>query len=213
MRINENTLLEGKCVVLVPYEREHVPRYHQWMTSPELQKLTASQPLTLEQEYEMQRRWREDDDKCTFIILDKKRWADPCVPEEDCMVGDVNLFLTDSEDPSLGEIEVMIAEPDNRGRGIGKEVARMMMCYGITSLGIHKFEAKIGKENQVSLALFQKFHFQEVSYSEVFQETTLQLRIDEEQEKRLTGDGSFMEEKNYRETKAAIRREPSGHSC
>lgn len=32
------------------------------MKSPELQQLTASEPLTLEQEFDMQRSWREDDD-------------------------------------------------------------------------------------------------------------------------------------------------------
>lgn len=32
------------------------------MKSPELQQLTASEPLTLEQEFNMQRSWREDDD-------------------------------------------------------------------------------------------------------------------------------------------------------
>jgi len=104
MRINEDTLLEGGNVVLVPYNADHVPRYllvgpvcdlvsdgcsvssfcpnlprifryHQWMCSPELQKLTASEPLTLEQEYDMQRDWREDDDSelppytCTFFLL------------------------------------------------------------------------------------------------------------------------------------------------
>lgn len=37
-------------------------RYHQWMSNPELQILTASEPLTLEQEYEMQETWRHDED-------------------------------------------------------------------------------------------------------------------------------------------------------
>lgn len=37
-------------------------RYHEWMKSPELQQLTASEPLTLEQEYLMQKSWRQDDD-------------------------------------------------------------------------------------------------------------------------------------------------------
>lgn len=62
MRLNQNTLLLGKKVVLVPYTSEHVPRYHEWMKSEELQRLTASEPLTLEQEYAMQRSWREDAD-------------------------------------------------------------------------------------------------------------------------------------------------------
>lgn len=43
-------------------------------------------------------------------MLDAAKWqAQPRPPEESCMVGDVNLFLTDLEDPTLGEIEVMIA--------------------------------------------------------------------------------------------------------
>lgn len=36
------------------------------MKSEELQRLTASEPLTLEQEYAMQRSWREDADSETW---------------------------------------------------------------------------------------------------------------------------------------------------
>lgn len=32
------------------------------MSDPELLKLTASEPLTLDQEYEMQETWRNDED-------------------------------------------------------------------------------------------------------------------------------------------------------
>ncbi|XP_026172053.1 alpha/beta-tubulin-N-acetyltransferase 9 [Mastacembelus armatus] len=200
MKINENTLLDGHKVVLVPYNAEHVPRYHEWMKSPELQQLTASEPLTLEQEYDMQRSWREESDKCTFIILDKQQWADTSVEEEQCMVGDVNLFLTDPTDLSLAELEVMIAEPSYRGKGIGKEVTRMMMCYGVTKLGIQKFQAKIGLDNQVSISMFKKLHFQQVSVCHVFREVTLELTVDEPVRMRLLDDMAFMKERDYRQT-------------
>ncbi|XP_062330938.1 N-acetyltransferase 9 [Osmerus eperlanus] len=201
MRINEDTLLEGKNVVLVPYNADHVPRYHQWMESSELQQLTASEPLTLEQEYDMQSSWREDDDKCTFIILDKQRWADPAMQEEQCMVGDVNIFLTDPSDPSLAELEIMIAEPCYRGKGLGKEVTWMMICYGVTKLGIQKFEAKIGLDNKVSIAMFKKFHFHELSVSEVFKEVTLGLTVDKAMRTKLMGDMAFMKEQEYRKAR------------
>ena len=48
------------------------------------------------------------------------------------MAGDVNLFLNDPDnDLSIAEIEVMIAEPACRRRGLGKEAIIMMMCYGM----------------------------------------------------------------------------------
>ncbi|KAM3591821.1 uncharacterized protein V6R79_007929 [Siganus canaliculatus] len=200
MKINENTLLEGHKVVLVPYNTDHVPRYHEWMKSPELQQLTASEPLTLEQEYDMQRSWREDNDKCTFIILDKQLWADRSVEEVQCMVGDVNIFLTDPTDPTLAELEIMIAEPSYRGRGIGKEVTRMMMQYGVTKLGVKKFQAKIGLDNETSIAMFKKLHFQEASVCKVFKEVTLEATVDELIRVKLLDDVVDMKERNYRES-------------
>ncbi|CAK9133345.1 unnamed protein product [Ilex paraguariensis] len=52
--------LEGEKVILVPYMKEHVPKYHQWMQDPALLQATGSEPLTLEQEYEMQLSWTQD---------------------------------------------------------------------------------------------------------------------------------------------------------
>uniref|UniRef100_A0A8C5R4W4 Alpha/beta-tubulin-N-acetyltransferase 9 n=1 Tax=Leptobrachium leishanense TaxID=445787 RepID=A0A8C5R4W4_9ANUR len=184
MRVNEDAVLRGQRVLLVPYEPHHVPRYHEWMKSEELQKLTASEPLTLEQEYDMQRSWREDADKCTFIILDALRW-DQGFPEEQCMVGDVNLFLIDSENPAIAEIEIMIAEPGFRGRGFGEESVRLMLFYGVTALEISTFQAKIGLANLTSLRLFHKLHFQDVSVSEVFEEVTLRWEVTEPEKQQL----------------------------
>ena len=47
MRENWNTMIEGRKVIMVPYRKEHVEKYHGWMKSKELQELTGSEPLSL----------------------------------------------------------------------------------------------------------------------------------------------------------------------
>ncbi|CAD6202470.1 unnamed protein product [Miscanthus lutarioriparius] len=42
----------GERALMVPYMRQHVPRYHDWMQDPALLEATASEPLSLSQEFE-----------------------------------------------------------------------------------------------------------------------------------------------------------------
>ncbi|OAJ41755.1 hypothetical protein BDEG_25302 [Batrachochytrium dendrobatidis JEL423] len=134
MRINENTTIMSDTLnlVLVPYRTEHVPTYHEWMKDEFLQKMTASEPLTLEEEYEMCESWRTDESKCTFIVLSQdmadNRHGPLC--EIAGMIGDVNLYLNDLDNAQNAEIEVMIAEPSARRKGFGKCATHMMMRYG-----------------------------------------------------------------------------------
>ncbi|KAL6137018.1 hypothetical protein ACLB2K_062313 [Fragaria x ananassa] len=60
MKGKESVSLEGKKVILVPYMKEHVPKYHEWMQDPALLQATGSEPLTLDQEYQMQLTWTQD---------------------------------------------------------------------------------------------------------------------------------------------------------
>ncbi len=70
---NKKTIIVGEKVILVPYLRRHVHRYHGWMQSEEIRQLTASEPLSLEAEYEMQQTWLNDPSKHTFILIDRER--------------------------------------------------------------------------------------------------------------------------------------------
>nr|CAD7431194.1 unnamed protein product [Timema monikensis] len=108
-------------------------RYHNWMKSPELQQLTASEPLSLEEEYRMQQSWSEDEDKCTFIILDRLIY-EVSKDEIAAMIGDTNLFFHSSEDcedcVKVAEAEIMIAEVASRGKRRGWEALLLMLRYG-----------------------------------------------------------------------------------
>eukprot|EP00795_Rhopilema_esculentum_P009090 gene9090-16745_t len=131
------------------------------MQNEELLEKTASERLSLEQEYEMQQKWYNDADKCTFIILAKSLWKKNR-DEIESMVGDVNLFLNNPDDRTEAEVEVMVAEPASRGCGIGTEAVLAMLYYGNMSLGIKKFNAIVGNDNKESVALFLKMGFAKV---------------------------------------------------
>ncbi|CAM8949756.1 unnamed protein product [Rhodiola kirilowii] len=172
--------LEGKRVIMVPYMRDHVPKYHEWMQSPHLLEATGSEPLTLDQEYQMQLTWVQDPFKQTFIILDNElvvgNFVHGC-PHVEAMVGDVNIYMNDMDDSKVAEVEIMIAEPTSRGKGLGKEAVLMMMAFAIENFDIHIFRVKVGESNEASLSMFQKLGFEEVSRSAIFREVTMELSV------------------------------------
>ncbi|XP_033609241.1 N-acetyltransferase 9-like protein isoform X3 [Cryptotermes secundus] len=154
-------------------------RYHGWMKSPELQQLTASEPLSLEEEYEMQSSWLMDEDKCTFIILEKSAFENTG-DEIGAMIGDTNLFFFQSEDcMKLAEAEIMIAENSARRKRRGWEAMLLMLRYGCEELAIEKFQAKISCVNEKSILMFQKMGFVKISESAVFKEVTLEKCVNE----------------------------------
>lgn len=127
------------------------------MQDADLQAATASEPLTLPEEYAMQQSWRTDNDKLTFIV---------CLPQEpesadqtaysgqddrpERMIGDINLFLYEPEDEDdddsdqapnkasksngvVGEIELMIARKNLHRHGYGRAALLSFTSYILDS--------------------------------------------------------------------------------
>jgi len=174
----KNRVIVGSKVVLIPYRDKHVKKYHDWMQDSELLFLTASERLSLEEEYEMQRKWVLDQDKCTFIVCDNNLYSSESEESEvSSMIGDTNIYFSDPTDLSIGEIEVMIAEKEYRGRGFAKETLLLMINFAKQVIGVKKLIAKIKDCNETSIRLFSKLHFTPVSHSDIFEETTFELLL------------------------------------
>ena len=175
----KNRMIFGKSVVLVPYRQLHVQKYNQWMKDPTLQYLTGSEPLTLEEEFQMMDSWLSDPNKCTFIILDKQLYQTND-NQIDSMIGDINLFFdTNVSEIKSSEIEIMIAEESHRGLGKGKEAVLLMMRFAIEIIGVKRFVAKIKYNNKSSQNMFIRFGFTEESRSDIFNEITYNLEVND----------------------------------
>ncbi|MDP2439192.1 MAG: GNAT family N-acetyltransferase, partial [archaeon] len=156
--------IQGERVVLTKYLAAHVPQYNAWMQDPALQEMTASEPLSLEEELDLQEDWEADPKKWIFIVLDKT--------DSLKMVGDVNLFLHPYLQPHEAELLVMIAEPSARRKGLASEAISLMMGFARQHLTITRFIVKILSHNGPSIAMFQKMGFKHCEYVEAFDEIT-----------------------------------------
>ncbi|CAI5716412.1 unnamed protein product [Peronospora effusa] len=181
MKANAGIVITGQRVTLVPYEKEHVSKYHNWMKNPWLQEMTASEPLSIEDELEMQKSWRDDDKKCTFIVLANAegdgRPEASYIDENalDRMAGDVNLFFNDHEDPHACEVEIMIAEEKYRRNGFAEEAVKLMMAYATSKLKVNRFFCKIIETNSASLQLFEKLGYVKYNYVPAFNQVEMEL--------------------------------------
>ena len=182
MLLNEETIITGSKCKLVPYTRDLVEQYHSWFLSyPELLETTGSDLLTLDEEYINQESWRTDESKLTFLIRDMTVESLP-------LCGDINCFFSeyykqDFEDTTgsdddeyaqeglVGEINVMVAEPGSRRKGIAEEAMGLFIEYMKTHItGLRVLIAKIQMTNTPSIRMFEKLGFKEWKRVECFGE-------------------------------------------
>lgn len=143
----------------------------------------------------MQQKWRLDADKLTFIIcLPPRREipSDGCIlpgqdDAADRILGDVNLFLFEDESEEcekahtrmVGEIEIMIAKKEQRGKGLGQAALTLFLHYvfknreeimkeqfglsgtpnGASLPTLSALRVKINQTNTPSIKLFEKLGF------------------------------------------------------
>jgi len=187
----------------------------------ELQQATASEPLTLPEEYDMQKSWRTDGDKLTFIVclaVEKGPQGNANARVRDApdrMIGDVNLFVVEDDEaedavvaPLVGEVELMIARKDLHRSGYGRSTLLTFLYYVSSNLRsiVEEYRAqaskptgqleylrvKIGQANQRSLALFESVGFWKVKGEpNYFGEYELRMSVNDKPLEELTGRKGF----------------------
>ena len=161
----------------------------------------------------MQRSWRSDADKLTFIacLATASLFEDSEVKAGELdspsqMIGDVNLFLTADDSPRTctGELELMIAPLAHRRRGYGRATVLAFLHYvaiylssilaefaakeGVENMVLSQLKVKIGESNKKSIGLFESIGFVKIrETSNYFGEFELVLEgdLDEERTKAL----------------------------
>ncbi|KAJ2540851.1 hypothetical protein GGF49_004158 [Coemansia sp. RSA 1853] len=103
--------------------------------------------------------------ECTFIVLSKD--SDTEIKHSDLhetsrMIGDVNFYLNNTDNPHEAELEVMIAEQEHAGKGVATEVLHLMMQYAVNDIGVDDFVVRIKDTNNASIHIFEnKLGFKE----------------------------------------------------
>lgn len=159
--------------------------------------------MTLQEEYENQQSWRTSSDKLTFIVC-APHDSSPIKPHtadtNDLMRGDINFFIYAYEAPDedvqtassqgwlTGEIDVMIASPSHRKRGLGRASVNALLGYlrrhivevlgeyaGDEPAVMKGLMVKIKENNVGSRRLFEKLGFAKQGEVNYFGEVVMAL--------------------------------------
>lgn len=87
---------------------------------------------------------------------------------------------SESDPKNQAELEVMIVEKEERGKGFGIEAIISIMNYSYQHLPVLKnFFVKIDDYNKPSICMFEKLGFIQYEYVKAFKQVSLRLPINE----------------------------------
>ncbi|XP_055335447.1 N-acetyltransferase 9-like protein isoform X2 [Paramacrobiotus metropolitanus] len=190
------TSLRTSDLLFVPFGEHMIAKYSEWFADPYLRKMTSTESLNLAEATKAQALWASDPERIMFILLDRATFQ---TKENDVasMIGDVNLVTKrnfDAEsffpgevanEEARAEVMLMIADPDYRGRKLGRQALLSIMRFAIDSMKVSSIEANISQDNAPSLKLFNSIGFVIEHTSDVFGEISLRFDINKESKTKI----------------------------
>lgn len=149
------SLLRGKLVFLRMVEPEDALDLLLWENNPENWKVTDTEvPFSLhgmQQLIEQQQQFRSSG-QLRFII---------CSVDSNKSLGSIDLYDTDFKNGNAS-VGVLIALPEERGKGFAKEALQLLIEYVKSIFDFHNLVASIQEDNTLSIKLFESIGFFQV---------------------------------------------------
>ncbi len=140
----------GEKVALGPDRSDLVPLYHRWSNDFEVVHLMGTPyPSTLESEEALHTRVSKDQEIASFTIYTKAQLR----PIGSAGLVDIN------HSNRTAEFYIMIGDKTSWGKGYGTEVARLMIEYGFTCLGLHNVFLRVNTANERGIRAYRRAGF------------------------------------------------------
>lgn len=148
--------LEGPLVRLRPIQGQDAEVIHRLIQDPDIAILTGSvhsstpqpSPWSVESLRSIYEQWSTSDDRLVLAVIDRRT---------ETMVGEVVLNDWHEANRSCG-FRTLIG-PDGRGKGLGTEATRMIIRYGLQSLGLHRISLEVYDFNPRARHVYEKAGF------------------------------------------------------
>ncbi len=140
----------GEKVALGPLGRDLVPLHQGWSNDLEVTRfLGGMRPVTLEADEEAYTRVSKDKNHADFAIYEKPQLRP---------IGTTSLGNIDNAH-RIAEFGINIGDKESWGKGYGTEVARLMLDYGFTCLGLHNIYLWVFAANERGIRAYRRAGF------------------------------------------------------
>lgn len=149
-----NSMLIGKNVILRPLKITDWEKTLKWRNNFDIKRLAMMHPFPITEMVE--KGWYEKilestSDKTIYFAITRK---------DDKPIGFVSLNKINYLHKNCG-LGIVIGEPEERGKGFGKETMEIIISYAFNTLNLNKITLEIVEYNKYALTLYKEMGFVE----------------------------------------------------
>jgi RimJ/RimL family protein N-acetyltransferase len=144
-----NPFLVGDKVYLRPLDRGDAPAFVTWLNDPELSRfLLARLPMTL----------RAEEEFIDSLGKGERITLGIALRDGDRLIGGAGLHDLD-ERCRRATFGILIGPPEERGKGYGTEVTRLMVGYAFETLNLNRVTLQVYEYNPRGMRTYEKVGF------------------------------------------------------